>query len=107
VFLGPQNYDLTIINHSEPRDIGNYANPKYYWHYDNPQVAQEVTAADGEQDQAQRKSMYADVQKQLADEAVQGYVMSPKQIDVIRTNLKGYPEKRLSTSLYLAKAYFS
>jgi len=107
VLLGPQDYDLTIINHVEPRDIGNYANPKYYWHYDNPQVTQKVVAADAEQDQAKRKSMYADVQKQLAEEAVHGYVMSPKQIDVIRTNLKDYPEKRLSTSLYLAKAYFS
>ncbi|MDQ6899459.1 MAG: ABC transporter substrate-binding protein [Candidatus Dormibacteraeota bacterium] len=107
VFLPPQDYDLTIINHVEPRDIGNYANPKYYWHYDNAVVAQTVVQADAEQDQAKRKSMYATVQKQLADDAANGYIMSAKQIDVIRANLHGYPEKRLSTSLYLAKAYFS
>ncbi len=107
VFLPPQEYDLTIINHAEPRDIGNYANPKYYWHYDNPQVAQMVVQADAEQDQAKRKSIYATVEKQLADDAANGYIMSPKQIDVIRANLHGYPEKRLSTSLFLARAYFS
>ena len=32
VFSNAQDYDLTIINHVEERDIGNDANPKYYWH---------------------------------------------------------------------------
>src|SRR5260370_34541160 len=32
--LNAHAHDLTIINHIEDRDIGNYANPKYYWHYD-------------------------------------------------------------------------
>src|SRR5438067_145505 len=39
VFLNAQDYDLTIINHVEERDIANYGNPKYYWHYANPGVA--------------------------------------------------------------------
>ena len=34
------DYDMTIIGHSEPRDIGVYGNPDYYYHYDNPEVQQ-------------------------------------------------------------------
>ena len=30
-----KNYDLTIISHVEPLDIGIYANPNYYFQYDN------------------------------------------------------------------------
>ena len=30
------NYDLTIISHVEPLDIGIYANPNYYFQYDSP-----------------------------------------------------------------------
>ena len=30
-----KNYDLTIISHVEPLDIGIYANPGYYFNYDN------------------------------------------------------------------------
>ena len=30
------DYDLTVVLHVEPRDIGNYANPEYYWLYDSP-----------------------------------------------------------------------
>ena len=31
-----KNYDLTIISHVEPLDIGIYANPNYYFQYDSP-----------------------------------------------------------------------
>ena len=34
VYTG-KNYDLTIISHVEPLDIGIYANPNYYFQYDN------------------------------------------------------------------------
>ena len=37
---GPHNYDLTIVSHVEPFDLGNYAKPDYYWGYSNPKFAQ-------------------------------------------------------------------
>ena len=45
------NYDLTIVAHVEARDLGRFANPAYYWHYDNPQFQQLYSQADaaGEQ----------------------------------------------------------
>ena len=30
---GAKNYDLTIISHVEPFDLGNFAKPGYYWNY--------------------------------------------------------------------------
>ena len=30
-----KNYDLTIVCHAEPLDIGIYANPNYYFQYDS------------------------------------------------------------------------
>ena len=29
------NYDMSIIGHAEAWDIGNFANPNYYFRYDN------------------------------------------------------------------------
>jgi peptide/nickel transport system substrate-binding protein len=107
VFLGPQDYDLTIINHAEERDIGNYANPKYYWHYQNTQVTQWLAQADAEQDQSKRTSLYAQVQKQLADDAANAFVMSPKTLAVVHSNLQAYPVASLSSALYLRDTYFS
>src|SRR2546421_949439 len=45
------DYDLTIIGHAEAWGISNYANPKYYFRYDNPKFQElfqksEVTLED-------------------------------------------------------------
>ena len=36
------DYDLTIVAHVEPRDVLTYANPAFYWRYDNPAVQEAV-----------------------------------------------------------------
>ncbi len=37
---------MTIIDHAEARDVGNYANTKYYWHFaDAAQVAKQLASA--------------------------------------------------------------
>lgn len=104
---GPQDYDLTIINHVEERDIANYANPKYYWHYQNDQVTQWLGQADAEPDQAKRNDIYAKVQKQLAEDAANAYVMSPRALVVTRSAVQGFPNSPTSSTLYLRDVYFS
>jgi peptide/nickel transport system substrate-binding protein len=102
-----QDFDLTIINHAEERDIGNYANPKYYWHYDNAQVTQWLGQADAEPDSAKRKALYAQVQQQLAMDAANAFVMSPKTLAVVAAKLQGYPVVSLSSPLFLRDTHFS
>jgi len=104
---GPQDYDLTIINHAEERDIANYGNPHYYWHYDNRQVTQWLGLADSESAQAKRKNIYGQVQKQLAEDAANAFVMSPQTLAVPSVKLKNYPVASLSSSLFLRDTYFS
>jgi peptide/nickel transport system substrate-binding protein len=106
VFGGSQDYDLTIINHTEERDIGNYANPKYYWHYANPQVTAWLTQADAEIDETQRKRLYTRVQQQLADDAANLWVYAPYQLQVLKRNLRDVQVQGIAPSLYLAEASF-
>lgn len=40
------DYDMTIVAHVEPRDLVKWANPKYYWHYNNPELQALVKEAD-------------------------------------------------------------
>ena len=101
------NFDLTIINHVEPRDIGNYGNPAYYWGYGNPSVAALLQQADAEQNATRRNDLYAQVQRQITADAVNAWLMSPNSLAVTRSNLHGYPASRVSPSIYLGAAYFS
>jgi peptide/nickel transport system substrate-binding protein len=101
------NYDLTIINHVEPRDIGNYGNPKYYWGYDNPQVAALLQQADAEQDRTKRNELYGQVQRRITADAVNAWLFSPNSLAVTRSSLHGYPQSRVASSIALGAAYFS
>ena len=109
VFTNAQDYDMTIINHVEERDIGNYGNPKYYWHYDNADIASQLKQADAEPDQAKRNALYKQIQQTLADDAVNIWVCSPSSyaMGIVRSNLKGYSVFGISPSLYLADLTFA
>ena len=107
VFSNAQDYDLTIINHVEERDIGNYGNPKYYWHYDNADLARQLAQADAEPDESKRNALYKTIQQQLADDAANLWVAAPSNLGVLKKGLQGYQVQGISPSLYLADAYFA
>jgi peptide/nickel transport system substrate-binding protein len=107
VFSNAQDYDLTIINHVEERDIGNYGNPKYYWHYDNADVASGLKAADAEPDASKRNAMYKQIQQTLADDAANLWVAAPTNLAILTKSFQGYQAPGISPSLYLAEAYFA
>jgi peptide/nickel transport system substrate-binding protein len=82
-------FDLTIINHVEPLDILQYANPDYYWGYQNPAFnALAKRYAEAAKGPAKAKA-YADLQRQLAQDAVNAWLFNPAQVAVARKGLKG------------------
>lgn len=40
------DYDMSIVSHVEARDIVRFANPDYYFHYNNPEFQRLITEAD-------------------------------------------------------------
>lgn len=63
------DYDLTIIGHAEPWDIGNYANPKYYFRYNSPEFQEIFKQSESTVDEKKRKALYAEMQKLMAKDA--------------------------------------
>jgi peptide/nickel transport system substrate-binding protein len=83
------DFDLTIISHVEPFDIGNYANPNYYWGYDNPKFQALNETLNGTTDEAKRKELAIELQKIIADDAVNGYLFELAQTGVWNAKLTG------------------
>ena len=106
VFSNAQDYDLTIINHVEERDIGNYANPKYYWHYNNPDVTSWLQQADAQPDQTQRNALYKQIQQQLVEDAANLWIASGNNLGILKKGFMGYQVQGISASLFLGDAYF-
>ena len=82
-------YDLTIISHVEPLDLGNFARPGYYWNYDNTKFNALWDKIQSTADLKQRHQMMADAQRLVADDAVMAYLYQPTWITVARAGLKG------------------
>ena len=84
-----KDFDLTIISHVEPFDIGNYANPDYYFGYDNPEFLALIETLNGTTDEAKRKELAIEAQTTLADDAVNGYLFQLPQTGVWNAKLSG------------------
>ena len=65
-----KNFDLTIISHVEPLDIDIYANPNYYFGYDNKEFQAIIARWNAAPDLAAYKQALVDAQHKLADDCV-------------------------------------
>ena len=83
------NYDLTIISHVEPLDIGIYANPNYYFQYDSKDFQAIIARWNAAADLAAYKQALTDAQHKLADDSVNGFIFQLPNVVVADANLKG------------------
>ena len=91
------NYDMTIVAHVEPRDIGNFANPNYYWHYDNPAFARLLAQADAADDE-QYVLLMKRAARMLATDAAADWLWLFPHIAVSRADITGINANTTSSS---------
>ena len=101
------DYDMTIIGHSEPRDIGLYANPDYYYGYDNPEVQGLLADAETVSDEAEQTELYKQVARTIAEDAVNVWVFSPSYLVAAQQNLYGYWQDQPTVAIDLTEAYLA
>ena len=69
-----KDYDLTIVSHTEPNDIGIYARDGYYFQYDNQAFKDVIAKLDVTADEDERFALMRQAQQIIADDAVNGYM---------------------------------
>ncbi len=84
-----KDFDLTIIAHVEPFDIGIYADPDYYFGYDNAEVQSLNETLNATTDEAERKALAQQIQTIIAEDAVNGYLFELAQTGVWNAKLEG------------------
>ncbi len=88
VFKG-KNFGLTIVSHTEPMDIGIYANPDYYFQYDNPALQELMTSLNATTDTDKRNELLGEAQRIIADDYVNGYLFQLAALSVAKAGLQG------------------
>jgi peptide/nickel transport system substrate-binding protein len=84
------NFDLTIINHVEPLDYATaYADPKYYYGYDSAKFRGLVATLAATSENKEKARLWRDIQRQLAEDAVNVFIWNPAQVAVFKKGLRG------------------
>ncbi|HRP28806.1 MAG TPA: ABC transporter substrate-binding protein, partial [Burkholderiaceae bacterium] len=83
------NYDLTIVSHVEPFDLGNFAKPGYYWGYENPAFNKLYDQIQNAPTTAERARLLGEAQKMIANDAVAAFLYQPQFITVANKRIKG------------------
>lgn len=84
-----RNYDLTLISHVEPFDLGNYAKPGYYWGYESAEFNKLYDRIGSTANEAERIKLLHDAQRLIANDAVAAYLYQPQWITVAKRPIKG------------------
>jgi peptide/nickel transport system substrate-binding protein len=85
------DYDMTVVLHVEPRDITNYANPDYYWRYDNPDVQQLIADARIATDADTSVDLLRQAARQIAEDSPVDWLLLYADLTVSTTDVSGYP----------------
>ncbi len=89
VFKNEHDFDLTIVSHTEPLDIGIYSRADYYFGYQSDAFNDVMTAVRDTADEAERTKLYQKAQKILADDTANVFLFQLAQTGVQSSKLEG------------------
>ena len=84
-----RDFDMTIVAHAEPLDIGIYARPDYYFGYHNQLFDMEIAGAEQAIDPTLRLKAYGEAQRVLAEDVPALYLYVIPKLGVWNAKLRG------------------
>jgi peptide/nickel transport system substrate-binding protein len=94
------DYDMSIVAHVEPRDIGIFGNPDYYFRYDSQEVRDLLAEADAGTPEEQVELMQQ-VARTLAEDAAADWLFLLPNLIVATNDITGLPQNRVGESFDL------
>ena len=83
-------YDLTIVSHVEPMDIGRiYTDPGYYLQYDSQEFRDIFKKFEVAQTVADQTRYLQEAQRKITDDAVVGWLFQLAKLGVVKKGLTG------------------
>lgn len=101
-----RDYDLTIVSHTEPLDYDIYARSDYYFAYHDAAYDALLDRLQRTSDPSTRTKLLGDVQRKLADDAVNVWLFEMPKLGVWRADLKGMWRNAPVQGVNVTGAYF-
>ena len=84
-----KDFDLTIVSHTEPMDIGIYSRPKYYFQYQNSAFNSIINDLNVTSDTNKRYALMGAAQAILSKDAVNGFLFQLAKLGIWNKNVIG------------------
>ncbi|MGO1538276.1 MAG: ABC transporter substrate-binding protein, partial [Leucobacter sp.] len=95
------DYQLSYVDQARARDFGNYADPEYYFGYDNARVqalyAESLAAPTAEDE----KRLLADAARQVAEDAPAKWLYNYTPTNVVGNHVEGFPDANTNSRINL------
>jgi peptide/nickel transport system substrate-binding protein len=100
------DFDMSIVGHAEPLDYDIYARDDYYFGYSNPQFKALIAALDDSVDASARRDLLQQIQRQLAADAVNGFLFQYPRLDIWNSHLHEVGFNNVLGVVDVTRAYF-
>lgn len=97
------DYQLSLVNHAEPRDFENWANPDYYFTYDNPQVQELYAQALSATDEGEADELLREAARIVSEDMAADWLYSWSSVIAVATNVTGMPTDNVNARINLAE----
>ncbi|MCU0831206.1 MAG: ABC transporter substrate-binding protein [Rhizobiaceae bacterium] len=84
-----KDYDLTIVSHTEPNDIGIYGRKDYYFQYASEAFDAVMAKLDVTADPAARATLLGEAQTIITNDAVNGFIFQLAQTGIRDAKIEG------------------
>lgn len=95
-----QNFEATLQEHVNHRDIVFYGNPDFYWGYNNPEVVELIAGAEAAGSEEEQVEKLTEANRIIAEDAASNWLYLYPQIVVSAANVTGYPTNGLNAQFF-------
>ncbi|BDR54976.1 ABC transporter substrate-binding protein [Bombiscardovia apis] len=86
-----RDYDLSLVDHSESHDFAQWANPKYYYGYDSPQVQELYQQAMSARSSQESAKLLAQAARQVSQDAPADWLFNYQITTAMLAGVSGFP----------------
>jgi peptide/nickel transport system substrate-binding protein len=94
------NFEATLQEHVNHRDIVFYGNPDFYWGYNNPEVVQLIADSEAASSEEEQTEKLTEANRIIAEDAASNWLYLYPQIVVSAANVTGYPINGLNSQFF-------
>lgn len=94
------DFQATLQEHVNHRDIVFYGNPDFYWGYNNPKVVDLIKEAEASSTTDEQTAKLTEANKIIAEDAASNWFYLYPQIVVSKKSVSGYPVNGLNSQFF-------